>query len=188
MFNNTVKNIVSIGLLFSLCAPCSFASAQKMPPNLFVPKNSGGNRTNRQNIGNFNPFLRAMQQAAQMQSDRPQVQPSALEQFWNEHFVNRGLHTLRLYGFEIHSAEEFANYIRNLKQNPVQGFRWLMNFAQRFLEVPFNSKSLVSTRDIIADIYKLNEADSNNILLESIESAGIHQNRAKAFFDKITKK
>ena len=54
MFKNAIKKIAAVGLVFSLCAPCCFASAQKMPPNLFIPSNSGGNRVNQQNLGRFN--------------------------------------------------------------------------------------------------------------------------------------
>lgn len=186
MFKNAIKKIAAVGLVFLLCAPCCFASAQKMPPNLFIPKNSGGNRTNRQNIGDFRPFFRAMQQAAQMQSDRPQVQPSALEQFWNEHLVARGIQRLRLFGTEINSANDLGEYIRGHYPMPVRAFRALLDLAIHYLGVQF--PNFKHTRDVIADIFKLNDTEANDVVSQVLLNSGLNEKGVKLLMDDFAKK
>ena len=159
MFDNTVKNVVSIGLLFSLCAPCSFASAQKMPPNLFIPSNSGGNRTNRQNIGDFSPFLRAMQQATQL----AQPQPSALERLWQSlsHHMREslGVQTIILSGRIITSAEDLSNAIRVTVSEPVEAFNRLSELGVK-IRLPLDT----ILKEAIPEIYNLDNVTCDAFL------------------------
>ena len=136
MFDNTVKNVVSIGLLFSLCAPYSFASAQN------------GSR----NIPTRWSYLSAMQQA--------QLQPSALEQLWQAllNSLQENFATSQMVlpnGCQLNSAVDLSLAVCAANSEPVTAARNLINICTS-AGVPFErAQDLV--RYAIHDIYEMDD-------------------------------
>lgn len=145
MFNNTVKKVVSIGLLFSLCAPCSFASAQN------------GSR----NIPTRWSYLSAMQQAAQP----AQLQPSALERLWNEYY---GREYIAIQGRHFNTAGEFANEIRKRKTPLPVISRGILNHLIAVTNIGLN-EALSMTQEIIIEIYNLDKIEASRHTLQALE-------------------
>lgn len=111
MFNNTVKKVVSIGLLFSLCAPCCFASAQSFDGNgMNIPMGSPANQQNRAVDEDFLRRVLNIRIPAELLNQQQQRQPTALERFWNEFGGPQGYFTYP--GGIFRTASEFANYLR----------------------------------------------------------------------------
>lgn len=174
MFNNAIKKFASVGLVFSLCVPCCFASAQKMPPNLFIPSNSGGNRTNQQNWGNFNPFLRAMQQATQL----AQPQPSALERLWNEY---DGREYITIHGRHFNTAGEFANEVCRINTPLSVISRGILHHLIAVTNIGLN-EALTMTQEIIIEIYNLDKIEAGRYAMQALAYLKDHPILSKFLF------
>ncbi len=165
MFKNAVKKVAAINLIFSLCVPFCFASAQKMPPNLFVPKNSGGNRTNRQNVRDFQPFLRAMQQAAQ------QRHFAAVEKLYNSPLQR----IVNLCGYPIQSSRDLAYVVITLERNPIEAFFRLKEVYKEIIKAtPEDVAELVAYA--IHDIYMMDDDQYKDFLGSLLRGFGASEN------------
>ena len=167
MFKNAVKNIVSIGLLFSLCAPCSFASAQKMPPNLFVPKNSGGNRVNQQNLGRFNlSQILNIDEIGSLSgnSDHPQHHPSALERLWTE---CGGRDVLTVQGRRLGTSQEFASEVRRIGTPLPIVSRGILQHLIKGANLSVKD-ALAFTQEVMAEIYNLDKIEAGRLAMQAL--------------------
>lgn len=181
MFKNAIKKFASVGLVFSLCVPCCFASAQKMPTNLFIPSNSGGNRTNRQNIGDFRPFFRAMQQVAQQRN------LAAVEKLYNTPLRRIG----NLCGYPIQSSRDLANVVIKLESDPIRAFFRLKEVFLKIIEAtPEDVAELVAYA--IHDIYMMDDEQYIDFLKRLLRRCDAPENelelRANALFEEYKSK
>lgn len=189
MFNNAIKKIAAAGLVFSLCVPCCFASAQKMPRNIFNQGNSEKNKTSSQSWGNFNPFLRAMQQAAQP----AQPQPSALEQLWDifySYIMTNG-YVISMGNGPIISVDDLARTVLTQFQDPVAAFLALSEVIVAKLAMP-RELSLDLSRFAIHDIYSMNDEQYIDFLRRLLRRCGAPENEleicANALFEEYKSK
>lgn len=111
MFKNAIKKIAAVGLVFSLCAPCCFASAQSFGGNgMNIPMGSPANQQNRAVDEDFLRRVLNIRIPAELLNQQQQRQPTALERFWNEFGGPQGYFTYP--GGIFRTASEFANYLR----------------------------------------------------------------------------
>lgn len=69
---------------------------------------------------------------------------------------------------------------------PVHAFRALLDLAIHYLEVPF--PNFKHTRDVIADIFKLNDTEANDVVSQVLLNSGLNEKGVKLLMDDFAKK
>lgn len=181
MFNNTIKKFAAVGLVFSLCVPCCFASAQKMPPNLFIPSNSGGNRVNQQNLGRFNlSQILNIDEIGSLSgnSDHPQHHPSALERLWTEY---GGRDALTVQGRRLGTSQEFVNEVCRLNTPLSVISRGILQHLISGANLSLND-ALLLTQEVIAEIYNLDKTKAGRHAMQALADLQAHPILSKFIF------
>lgn len=179
MFNNTVKKVVSIGLLFSLCAPCSFASAQSFGRNgMDIPLKNSESQQNQTIDEEFLRMLQNIRIPAELLNQQPQRQPSALERFWNEY---GGREYTTIQGRHFNTAGEFANEARKIKVPPPFISSPILYYLNRVKHIGLN-EALAMTQEIIAEIYNLDKIEAGRYAMQALADIEDHPILSKLIF------
>lgn len=172
MFNNAIKKFAAVGLVFSLCVPCCFASAQ--PPHCFC------HTINLIATPDINILPEAINELLQRNHANylAQHQPSALERFWNE-YCGRDFFTVE--GQHFGTGQEFVNEIRRIGTPEPLISRAVLDHLISNANLSLND-ALAMTQEVIAEIYNLDKIESGLHAMQTLEELKAHPILSKRIF------
>lgn len=179
MFNNAIKKFASVGLVFSLCAPCSFASAQSFGRNgMGIPLKNSESQQNQTIDEEFSRIFLNIRIPAELLNLQPQRQPSALERLWNEYY---GREYITIHGRHFNTAGEFANEARKIKVPPPFISRGILYHLIEGANIGLN-EALTMTQEIIAEIYNLDKIEAGRYAMQALADLQAHPILSKLIF------
>ncbi len=147
MFNNTIKKFAAVGLVFSLCAPCSFVYAQSFGRNgMNIPMGNSDNQQNRAIDENF--FNNSVTEDIIIQP-----QSSGLDRLWTIITNHFNQNHIIIHGRFIRSTVDLSEYLRAFTTDPLMASKRLTTLfsSLRYTFPEFHS----IIHDAISEIYNM---------------------------------